>query len=255
MRPSEYQRLARLILKSFQAKGQKYENKEMILLANKWGEVSSSLDGLLQQLATKQVKSADQLYRLDTYQKFLKQSNYEVAKFNNLALNVVKNGQTYFAHLGIDSVEQSVALMTINFGRLRFDAVNNMIGLTSEGTPLYKLFEASYRDNLDKLVNTMIQGTALNYGPDKMARLLAQNMDGNLSRALTIARTESLNLMRLTSSEAMKASQIVASKTRIEQSDCCDDCADEDGKVYDLDDDSEFHPNCRGTWIANVEIN
>jgi hypothetical protein len=254
MQPSEYQRLARSILKSFQTKGQNYENREMVLLANKWSTVSSSLDGLINQLANKQVKSADQLYRLDTYQKFLKQSNFEVSKFNNLALNTVKDGQTYYAHLGIDATEKSIETVTLNFGKLRFDAVNNMIGLTSERAPLYKLFEASYKDNLDKLVNTMIQSTALNYGPEKTARLLAANMDGNLSRALTIARTEQLNLMRTTSTEAMKASGVVKSKTRIEQSDCCDDCADEDGKVYDLDDEGEWHPNCRGCFIGNVDI-
>lgn len=255
MNPSEYQKLARSILKSFQTKGQNYENKEMILLSNQWSKVSSSLDDLINQLATKQVKSADQLYRLDLYQKFLKQSNFEVSKFNNLALNTVESGQTYFAHLGIDATEKSIEAVTLNFGKLRFDAVNNMVGLTSDNAPLYKLFEASYKDNLDKLVNTMINSTALNYGPEKTARLLAANMDGNLSRALTICRTESLNLMRTTSTEAMKASGVVKDKTRIEQSDCCDDCADEDGKVYDLDEEGEWHPNCRGTWIANVDIN
>lgn len=70
-------------------------------------------------------------------------------------------------------------------------------------------------------------------------------MDGNLTRALRIARTEQMNVLRTTSIEQMKASGVLKGWIRLERHDACDECAELDGKKYSFEDDFETHPNCR----------
>jgi hypothetical protein len=60
--------------------------------------------------------------------------------------------------------------------------------------------------------------------------------------------------MSAVSTESMKASGVIKNIIRIEHSDCCDPCSDEKNKVYDLDDPGIFHPNCRGCFIGNVNV-
>lgn len=247
-----YQKEAKAILNLYLQKASRYEQKEMILLANKWDVVSKNLEDLIAKLSEQTNLSEDKLFKLDIYKQFLAESNKEVSKFNNYALGLVKEGQSQFIDLGLSAAQDSIKVFSLNFYKMNKDAVNNMIGLTSKGSPLESLFAKSYPESITKLSNTLINATALGYNPEKTARLLAVNMDGNLKRALTIARSEQLGCMRETLSEQMIQSGVVKNKIRLEQPDCCDTCADENGKEYDLDEDADFHPNCRGCWIPNV---
>lgn len=117
---------------------------------------------------------------------------------------------------------------------------------------MYKLFEKSYPESISKLADTLINATALGYNPEKTARLLAQSMDGNLTRALVIARTEQMNVLRETSIMQMKESGVCKGWIRIEQPDACSECAEVNGKHYSFDESFDSHPNCRGASIPDI---
>lgn len=247
-----YQNDARKIMYQFLNKAVALENKEIVFLATKWGVVSSHLESLIQRLSEKEILLADQLFKLDLYKEFLQVSNLEVTKFNQIALGVVTNTQEKFAQLGLEGTQESIKLITVNFNRININAVNKMIGFASDGSPLAKLFAKSYPESVAKLTNTLITSQAMGYNPIKTARLLAGNMDGNLTRAITIARTEQMNCLRTTSIEQMKESGVVKGWIRVERVDACDECAELDGKKYSFEDNFETHPRCRGITIPDM---
>ena len=80
-----YQSDAKEILNSFLNKASNYENKEILLLADRWKGVSSHLEELITKLSEKEILSPDQLFKLDLYKQFLKESQAEVEKYNNFA--------------------------------------------------------------------------------------------------------------------------------------------------------------------------
>jgi len=247
-----YQTEAKRILKGFQAKASRYENQEILLLANKWQVVSNHLGELITKLSAEEILSADKLFKLDLYKQFLQVSQQQVNQFNAYALKTVTSGQEAFAAYGLGIAQDSLGLITVNFNRINIAAVNNMIGFASDGSPLYTLFARSYPESVAKLTNTLITSTTMGYNPAKTARLLAANMDGNLSRALTIARTEQMNVLRETSIEQMQQSGVCRGWIRIEQPDACDDCLGENGKHYGFEESFDSHPNCRGAAIPDV---
>ena len=238
-----YPEEARKILREFQKKAFRYENREIMYLFNKWQSISSKLEELINELSNNS----------DVYKEFLVLSNNQVSKFNKIAMETVIDGQKEFAQIGLDIARESIELITVNFHHINIQAVNNMIGLASDGSPLYKLFAKSYPESIKKLTNTLVQSTALGYNPQKTAKLLMQDMNGNFNRALTIARTEQLNVLRLTSIEQMKQSGVCKGWIRIEQPDACEDCSEENGKKYGFDETFDTHPNCRGACIPDLD--
>lgn len=71
-------------------------------------------------------------------------------------------------------------------------------------------------------------------------------------RATTIARTETA--FALTEGQRQGYGQMGIKKLeRVEDPDCCDICADAQGKIYTIDEAQGVlpeHPNCEGTWVA-----
>lgn len=248
-----YQDEARKILYEVLNKLDRQEQKEMILLANKWGVVANTLNELIQKLAEKEIKSANQLYQLELYKEFLAISKNQVTKFSADASTIIARNQVIFAEAGLSSTQEMIELVTVRFNRLPIQAVNNMIGFSSDGSPLYELLKKSYPETVDKLIDTLISSTALGRNPQVTARLMKESMDGNLSRALRIARTEQMNVLRETSRMQMEKSGVVSEWERIEQEDACEDCAAENGKRYSLGESFDTHPNCRGSLLPIVE--
>jgi len=251
MSPS-YNQIAKAQLRQYLANAGKYESKEIIQLANKWGVVADNLTDIIDKLSQKKILSADQLYRLDTYQQFLASAKEQIYTYNNFASGVITNGQKQFAQIGLNIATDNIELITTNFHKLNLDSVKNMIGMTSDGSPLYDLLIKSYPQTIDKITNTLINANALGYNPVKTAGLLADSMNGNLTRALCVARTEQMRCLRESSLQQMEQSGVVKGWIRIEESDACDDCLAENGKHYSFDDSFDSHPNCRGACIADI---
>lgn len=248
--PSNYQKDAKKVQDAFLEKMFRYEANENRLLAQKWQGVSSHLDGLIQDLANKEFLSKDQLFKSELYKKFLRESKVQTELFNNYAMGLVIDRETLYAKYGLASSQEMIGLVRTNFNRLGFDAVKNFVAVSSKGSPLEKLFAKSYPMVVDKLTQTLTNSIALGYGADKTARLLAENMNGNLTRARVISRTESMNVFRQTSIQQMKDSGVVKGWTRIEQDDAPDDfCQEQNGTNHSFDEPFDSHPNCRGTSI------
>jgi SPP1 gp7 family putative phage head morphogenesis protein len=194
------------------------------------------------------VKSADQLYRLDLYKQFLKESKDQVEKYDRAASSIIFDNQIADATLGTETSQEIISLFRVKFNKLSANKINSMIGLTKSDSPLYELLNKSYSKTVDRLVNTLITSQSLGKNPIEVARLMAKDMGGNKTRALLITRTECLRSNREAAKVSMVESNVCKGWVRIETIDAstCDECEAENGKEYSFDDEFDSHPNCRG---------
>lgn len=85
-----------------------------------------------------------------------------------------------------------------------------------------------------------------------MAEVYARRL--HRGRATTIARTESASALNEGVLEGY-AQMGIDKVERVEDPDCCDICADNNGRVYTIDEASGVlpeHPNCEGAWVMAV---
>jgi len=241
------------LLDSFYERLNKREAKEMLLMGSKWDSVSKRLDSMILELASKEDLSKNQLFRLDLYKEFLKESKAQTKIFTEFSNEIIIDNERVYAKAGLDLTQSQISLVKVNFQKIPLEATNKMIGLTSDGTKLYDLIAKSYPQSIEMLTNTLVQGIALGQNPMRTASLMKEDMDFNLKRARTIARTEQLRVMRETSREQMIESKVVKEWERIEREDACDECQAVDGQRYSLDEIFDTHPNCRGAMLPIVE--
>jgi SPP1 gp7 family putative phage head morphogenesis protein len=252
MKSSVYNVKAREVLYGMLDNLAKKEKTEMLLLADKWGVVQTNLSELILKLAEKGVLTENQTFQSALYKEFLVEAKKQVNNYAKVAEEIITQGQFDFGKAGIEYTQSTIEMITPKFGRLSPDAVNNMIGVTKDGSPLYDILNKSYPDTVSKLTDTLIKSTALGRNPVETARLMKADMNGNLSRALTISRTEQMRVLRESSLMQMKESGVVKGWERIEQDDACEDCQEENGKQYALDEPFDTHPNCRGAMLPIV---
>jgi len=218
------------------------EKEEFLKFAVEWGKVEKSLEADLLKLAKMQVKDRKQLYKNKYFQKFLFDVRQQTYKYNLLVAADIADQQRKY-------IQGSLGILTdvlrVNLVRLNPKAVEFMIGQTFNGTPLFKLLQKSYPKDVDNLVRILINSTAKGINPLETARLLKESMNGNIQRAITIARTEQLRVFRDSNLLAMKESGVVKGWEWDAEDDACPECDEKDGKIYTLDEPFDTHPNCR----------
>jgi SPP1 gp7 family putative phage head morphogenesis protein len=242
-----YQKDARKILFETMENLAKKEDAEFKLFNSKWSVVEKNLSDMIEVLANKGVLTKDQAFKMDEFKKFLKESKQQVTKYSNVAAEIIEDGQVDFMKAGLKSSQEMIELITPKFNHLSVDATNVAIGLTRDGSPINKILMESYPKSVSKLTDILINSTAIGRNPIETARLMAKQMDGNKTRAMLIARTEQMNIMRESSLIQMKKSGVVKGWQWLVTKDdlACEDCESNDGQQFDLDEPMSSHPNCR----------
>lgn len=240
-----YQQESRDLLYKFLTILEKKEKAEMLALSLNWSKLAGTLEDSITELSALEGKSRNQLYQLDAYKRFLVEAKQQINLYSTNAAELITQNQLEFAKLGIQSVGEIIDLFGVSYHKLPLQAIKTMIGFTQDGTPLYKLLNNSYPETVLKITDTLVQSMALGRNPTVTAGLIKESMNGNLTRALTIARTEQLNVFRESSREQMKESGVVSGWEWLAEPDACDYCSEQDGKIFDLDEAMDTHPNCR----------
>lgn len=243
-----YQKEQHELLLEFMSLLQDRERAEFIRLTIAWQDISQDLEKQIKRLSELKNISEDQLFRLELYKQFLEDSRTITQTYNGIAEGIIKNEQEAFANLGIQSAQE---LIGVNFAnKLSISDVKYMIGNTREGTKLFDILQESYPITVERITNTLVESMALGRSPIETARLLAEDMDGNLNRALLIARTEQLNVYREAQTLQYKESGIVTAKEWLAEPDACEICLEgAANSPYSLDEVMDSHPNCRCAWL------
>jgi SPP1 gp7 family putative phage head morphogenesis protein len=229
-------------------------------MAQRWRALEASLQPQMELLAQEiqqrglRGTNPGQIAQLERYQTLLQQVREQIALYGERTAPYLTGQQQQYVQLGLFDAAQyfDVAAMTA-FNRLPVEAIEIAIGLAGDGTPLQELLAASWPDAVDRLTQELINGLGEGLGPREVARRMMRGTGASLTRAQTIARTETLRVYREASRQQYTAAG-VEQWIRIEAKDrrTCPGCLALDGTRYPMDQRPYDHPNGRMTLIPDL---
>ena len=136
--------------------------------------------------------------------------------------------------------------------RLRPDAVEDLVGILSDGSPLRELLDDLGIQAAQSVEDTLLHAVATGRSPRRTARDLRDALGGDMTRALRITRTEHLRAYRTTALRSYQANDDILRGWQWRASPqrrTCPVCLAMDGQEFGLDVPFASHPNCRCTPI------
>jgi SPP1 gp7 family putative phage head morphogenesis protein len=246
------------------------EAAQMQQMASQWLNVEKSLEAQMSALALEiermrargEVVSAGKIVQMERWQALQQQAKVEIAKYDRFAGGAIEAGQREFANLGVESAGEAIRASFADyrqaagtFRQLPRAAVEQMVGLAGDGSPLRALLAESYPKAVDGMLKELVKAVGLGINPRDMARAMARGFGIGLDRSLVIARTEQLRAYREASRAAYQESGLVSGYKRLaaKQERTCAACLMSDGEFYELEAEFEEHPNGRCTLVPVVE--
>lgn len=269
MPTSSYPLVVRVMLQ-FKAALLSREIDQMEEMARRWLTIEQNLQGSIDALALEldrlrqegETIQVSKLIRMERYRRLLDQVSTQLSYYSDYADSRIRSGQQEMIVLGISNATDSIRNYYATHNRVAgaFDvlpvsALENMIGLAGNGSPLRKLLQDSWPAAVDGLTGQLINAIALGKNPNDTARAMVKGFGVGFNRAINIARTEQLRVYRTAANEQYKASGVVKGYKRLSARDArvCPACLlADDGTVYDLDTVFEEHPQGRCTPVPVV---
>jgi len=238
------------------------EAEQMREMARRWLEVERAVEAIAALLADDLMKlktagtavTAAKIFRLERYQRLVAQAKLEVKRYDQWAADLIGRKQVEMGKLGAEGAAMLIRSAYLDAGKigayfdlLPVEAVESMAGFAGDGTPLYKLLLDDYPETVGNLTKTLVDSTAMGINPRETARLMMEDMAGNLDRALTVARSEQLRAYREAGRQQMEVSRVVEGYIRrcALNEGTCMACIVLDGTEYPTDELMEVHPNDR----------
>jgi hypothetical protein len=238
------------------------EQAQMAEAARRWLQVEQAVqaqtDALAYELANTARPNMGQLARSRRYQALRAQVDDELGRYAAYTEGRVVDGQRAMILNAISHSQAAVnavsveAELTVQFNRLPVAAVENMIGLAGDGTPLRNLLNEAASVGPDAMAQELVNGIALGRNPLEVARrALRAGLGQTFTRMATIARTEQLRAYRETTLQSYRQSNVVIGYRRLSARDdrTCVACLFADGRFYRLEEGFDEHPAGRCSLI------
>jgi SPP1 gp7 family putative phage head morphogenesis protein len=139
---------------------------------------------------------------------------------------------------------------------LRTGALEQLTGVVQPGQPVGSLFQALGPEAAQNVTDSLISGLALGKNPREIAAMMRASLGGNLTRALTIARTETLRAYREASRAEYLANQDVVDGwiwVSAASERTCASCWAQHGSEHPLDEVMATHPRCRCSMVPKTK--
>jgi len=250
--PGNYWQKAYELQRVYNEKLARLDGETINQVTGRYMTLVSSLNDQITELSRLQNLTPEQIRKTEVYRGYIRDLNERMRSFGVYTEGVISVKQEIYIQLGLQMTQKTISLVGVEFQRLNVQALDWMIGNSLEGGRLYDLLARSYPATVEKITTTLIESVAKGRNPMETARLIKEDMAGNLSRALRVARTETMMAYREASRLQMATSGLVKEWERVEQDDACDFCKSENGKRYPVETVFETHPNCRGTMVPVI---
>lgn len=244
------------------------EAQQMAAMARRWSQMEAELQDKVE-LFTRRVamdgltpgQLQSRQFQLDRFGSLLRQVRTELDRYTDYVEPLTVNGQRAAAASGIQVAGTAInavasdAGVRVAFDRLPIQAVENLVGLAGDGSPLRDLLVNSYGAGADGMLNELIKSTTLGSNPKVTARNMLRNGLGqSLSRMMNISRTEQLRVGRESTRQAYQKSGVVEAYRRLGTKDrrACVACIMADGETLELTESLNEHPSGRCTLIPIV---
>ncbi len=146
--------------------------------------------------------------------------------------------------------------LDVSFGRLPEVAVRNIAGMVRPGSPVQRLFGSLGHTAREQVADAFVSGVVRGHNPRLIAREVQRVTGVPLSRAMTIARTETLRAYREASRSTYVANQkVVGGWVWLSALDRrgCSACWAQHGTTHELSESMGCHPNCRCAMVPIVD--
>ena len=139
---------------------------------------------------------------------------------------------------------------------LRTGALEQLTGVIQPGQPVGSLFQALGPEAAKNVTDSLISGLALGKNPREIAAMMRSSLGGNLTRALTIARTETLRAYREGSrAEYLANDDVVDGWIWVSAASerTCASCWAQHGSEHPLEEVMATHPRCRCSMVPKTK--
>lgn len=243
------------------------EQFQMQEMGRRWLDLERSLESRIAALAEQfdrrrangETLTRGALFRMERYQALLAQLQTELRSYTDYAAPLIEGQQRDYARLAIQHAATAIdASVTTHIGtgfdRLPIEAVEHMVGLAGDGSPLRTLLVDAWPDAAEGLTRELIRSTALGANPRETARRMADGTTRTLTRMLVISRTEPMRVYRQTAIEQYKASGVVRGFRRLatRSNHTCLACIMRDGEFFELEKEFTEHVAGRCTPVPVV---
>jgi len=117
--------------------------------------------------------------------------------------------------------------VSVSFTRLSREAFTDLVGFTSDGTPLRTLLDELGAEASQAVRDALITGMATGENPRSIARRVKEAFGGDLVRALRVSRTETMRAYRTAAVRNYKANDdVVKAPSAAVDLECGVRCAD-----------------------------
>lgn len=190
------------------------------------------------------------LHRQDRYQSLLAQAEDEI---NRLAVSLqprLTQLQADAALLGDEGARAMLGSAGVQVtARLPNDALVELIGRLSDGSPLSDLLDELGPDARARIEQRLTDAVARGLNPRRIARQVSDALGGNMARAMNIARTETITAFRNANlAQYRQYPDVLVGwrwSARLGDARTCASCLAQHGKVFPLSEPFASHPSCR----------
>lgn len=205
------------------------------------------------------------LFQEQRLNNLLREVEAELREFARFAEDVIVNEQA----VAVQAAQANAAALVetqlaaarpagvlASFQRLPKEALNDLVGFLSDGTPLRALLDQLPASGSMQVRQALIQGVASGANPRAIARGMKEALGGDLDRALRISRTEVLRSYRESSIRGFQENADVVDKwrwTATRTTRTCAMCIAMDGQEFPVTVHFGSHPNCRCTPVPVVK--
>lgn len=205
----------------------------------------------------------DWIYQYNRARAFRNQVLRELQTFAQYAENKVREEQIEAIRTAEEQAERLARLalgtppagLVVDWNRIDRYAVETMLGMTQMESPLHRLLLSISVEGAQAAEDALVRGILMGQNPREVAREMRKVLGTTLSRALTIARTETLRAHREATRASYQAnSDIVkgwiwhsATDERV-----CGACWAMHGTEHRLDEILDDHPNGRCAMVPKT---
>lgn len=206
-----------------------------------------------------------QLAQLQRYVRLLAQVQQQIEAFTGqTATPVIEQLRNDAALAGIENAiamidatisSAGAGVIDLTFDRLNIEATQNIVAISGAGKPLGDLLQAAYPLAANGITNELVYGTAVGRNPRQTAQKIVNGgMAQALNHILLVARDQQNRAAREGTRQQYLKSGIVQQYRRraAHQARTCLACLALDGKVYDVAELMELHPQDRCSMIPIV---
>lgn len=265
--PSDLER----ILEKFRRELLRNERKAASALVRVYGEAWKRIKAELERLHTEyevakargEEPGADWIYQYNRARAFRDQVERELLRFAQYAeastreqmQEAIRAAEEHAEKLVRTALGKPPAGLVVDWNRVPTAAVAEMVGLTQPDSPLHKLFVSVSAEGAHVAEDAIVQGLLMGKNPRETAPLLRKALGATLSRALRIARTETLRAYREATRQSYQANSDIVTgwvwHCALDERTCAA-CWAMHGTEHRLDERLDDHPNGRCAMVPKT---